>query len=336
MSAGRESGAVLLDEFLTQEAGEALWALPGLIAAGGFVMCLGVPESFKTFGGFTLELAFSGATPDFLGVAPTERMPVLYVSNEKSKRMVQERLRRMTLDGRKPTEQFKVLHRKNVQFGTTTWALVTDALSDFGHPALVLLDTEASLSQPGFDENSGKDTGIVLDCIRRIQADFNATVILNVHPSKYAQGAAGAKVRGHTSLWGEADAVWEYRRPNRAEESGILVADVKDGDRVVLPFRWNRDTFLLEPRERLTLTANSVAEIVLALWQGKPLRSEEIVERFAPKHGRTAVLNALANAVTRGLVVKTGDGKATRYRPLDPTGAADEPTPDGVWSGTDE
>jgi hypothetical protein len=312
-----------------------MWALPGLIARGGFVVCVGAPESFKTFGGFTLQLAVSGSIPAFLGAVPAENMPVLYVSNEKSPAMVRARLRRMTADGRLPTEPFGVLHRRGVQFGSPSWSLVTDALRDFGRPALVLLDTEASLSRPGFDENSGRDTGFVLDCIRQIQAAFDATVILNVHPSKYAQGAAGAKVRGHTSLWGEADAVWEYQRPNRADESGMLVADVKDGDRLVLPFRWDRETFLLKPSERLTLTTTTVTAVVRALWQGEPLISEEIVQRFAPNHKRTAVLSKLAEAVAEGLIKRTGKGKSTRYHPFDETGRADEPTSEHLRSDTD-
>jgi AAA domain len=329
------AGAVSLDEFLAEESDDTMWALPGLIARGGFIVCVGAPESFKTFGGFTVELAFSGAIPDFLGIIPAERMPVLYVSNEKSRAMVRARLGRMTAGGRMPTEPFGVLHRKGVQFGSPSWDRVTDALRDFGRRALVHLDTEASLSRPGFDENSGRDTGIVLDCIRQMQAEYEATVILNVHPSKYAQGAAGAKVRGHTSLWGEADAIWEYQRPNRTDESGMLVADVKDGDRLVIPFRWNRDTFLLQPGERLALTTTTVAAVVRALWQGEPLASEAIVRRFAPSHKRTAVLNKLAEAVKDGLVGLTGNGKSTRYHPVDETNMADEPTSEHLRSETD-
>jgi hypothetical protein len=320
------AGAVSLAEFLADEPDDSMWDLPGLIARGGFVVCVGAPESFKTFGGFTVELAFSGAIPDFLGIVPAERMPVLYVSNEKSRAMVRARLRRMTADGRMPIQPFGVLHRRGVQFGSPSWNRVTDALRAYGRRALVLLDTEASLSRPGFDENSGRDTGIVLDCIRQIQGEFDATVILNVHPSKYAQGAAGAKVRGHTSLWGEADAIWEYQRPNRADESGMLVADVKDGGRLVLPFRWNRDTFLLQPGERLTLITTTVAAVVRALWQGEPLASEAIVQKFAPNHKRTAVLSKLAEAVVDGLVKRTGNGKSTRYHPFDQPDMADEPT----------
>lgn len=336
MKPERERGAIPLVEFLAEAAGEAMWALPGLIAWSGFIVSVGVPESFKTFGAFTLGLTFSGAIPNFLGFVPTASMPVLYVSNEKSSRSVRERLSMMTRDGRMPTEEFGVLHRRNVQFGMDTWSLVTDTLGDFGRPALVLLDTEASLSRPGFDENSGKDTGIVLDSIRRIQADFDATVILNVHPSKHGQGPAGARVRGHSSLWGEADAIWEFQRPRRADASGILIANVKDGDRQVLPFQWNRATFLLEPSERLTLSPTSVAEIVRALWQGEPLRSEEIVKRFAPKHGRSAVMRDLTKAVDQDLVRRYGDGNSTRYAPPDETGPTEEPTAPKDRSGPNE
>jgi hypothetical protein len=331
----RKSGAIPLVEFLAEDAGEAMWALPGLIVWSGFIVSVGSPESFKTFGAFTLGLAFSGAIPNFLGFVPTA-MPVLYVSNEKSSRSVRERLSMMTRDERMPTEDFRVLHRQNVQFGTDTWSLVTKALRDFERPGLVLLDTEASLSRPGFDENSGKDTGIVLDSIRRIQADFDATVILNVHPSKHGQGPAGARVRGHSSLWGEADAIWEFQRPRRADASGILTANVKDGDRLVLPFRWNRATFLLEPGEQLTLSPTAVAETVRALWQDEPLRSGEIVARFAPRHGRSAVMDELAKAVDQGLIGRFGKGRSTRYTPPDEAGRTEDPITREDRSGPNE
>ena len=324
MSTDRSRGAAPLAEFLAEDSDDAMWALPGLIPRGGFIVCVGAPESFKTFGGFTLELAFSGAIPDFLGVVPAEPMPVLYVSNEKSRATLRARLRHMTAGRRTPMQRFDILHRRGVQFGSSTWTLVTDALSDFARPALVVLDTEASLAPPGFDENSGRDTGLVLHCIRAMQADHDATVVLNVHPSKYAQGPAGAKVRGHTSLWGEADAVWEYQRPDRASETGLLVADIKDGDRALLPFRWSRDTFLLEPGERLALTASSVAAVVRAIWRGEPLRSEQVVQRFTPAHGRTAVLDRLAQAIASGMVGVTGGGRTTRYYPIARLGGADD------------
>jgi hypothetical protein len=332
----RPRGAISLSDFISADEDVSPWSLPGLLARGGFVLCVGAPESFKTFGGFTVELAFSGAITDLLGVVPAERTPVLYVSNEKAGQMVRSRLRQMTADGRMPDEPFNVLHRRNVQFGSPTWSLVTDALGDFNRPALVLLDTVASLSPPGFDENSGRDASVVLNSIRQMQAEFGATVILNVHPSKYGQGPGGAKVRGHTSLWGEADAVWEYQRPSLSNHDGILIADVKDGERRLLPFRWNAETFLLEPRGPLHLAAATVAEMVRALWRGERVRSDVIIAAFAPAHRRTAVLDRLSEAVSTGLVATVGKGKSTGYMPADASAEADERELDHLSEDSDE
>ena len=67
----------------------------------------------------------------------------------------------------------------------------------------------------------------------------------------------------------------------------------------------------------------TVATMVGVLWRGEPLRSEQVVARFAPTHGRSAVMDKLAQAVDLGLVERTGRGKSTRYHPHDRTDRLD-------------
>jgi hypothetical protein len=316
-------GAVTLAEFLAAE-DRVGWALPGGLPRGGFVMAVGSPESFKTQGALTLALAFAGAIRDFLGVKPSEWMPVLYVSNEKSGAMVRARLRTMVAGDRTPSLPFLVLHRQGVHFGTESWKVVRETLAELGRPALVILDTLASLAPPGFDENSGKDMSIVLDDIREIQRDYGATVVLLHHPSKYGQGPAGARARGHTSLWGEVDAVWLYERPDRSSPCGLLKFDVKDADQQLIPFRWDKDTFLLQRDISPDLKPSAVATVVASLWVGEGIKSAQIAKAFAPRHRRSAVMARLSKAVHDGLVEKQGDGNATLYYPPDHSPEADE------------
>ena len=107
-------------------------------------------------------------------------------------------------------------------------------------------DTVASLAGPGFDENSGRDMATVLAALRRL-GDAGATVAACHHPAKHGEGTGGIRLRGHSSLWGEVDGVLEFTRPDRSIEAGLVRIEPKDGDLRLVPFRWDRETFLLEP-----------------------------------------------------------------------------------------
>lgn len=115
---------------------------------------------------------------------------------------------------------------------------------------------------------------------------------------------------------GEIDATLEFTRPDRAIEAGLVRVEPKDGDLRLIPFRWRRETFLLEGDDGiLALTPAAVAAVVEALYDGTGLKAEAISARF-PGSGRTVVLDRIAEAVRAGLIARTGQGRATAYIPM--------------------
>lgn len=321
-----------LADFLAQSSSGVAYVVDGLMAEGGLYAFTGRPESFKTFCATHLGLCLSAGRPDFLGLGLGTARPFVYISNEKSGQTVRERLRTQSTN-LPPVQDVQVIHRQGATFGDREgWRRVVDVVAAFERPPFVVADTLASLSGPGFDENSGKDMGVALGALRQL-TDVGATAALVHHPSKHGEGTGGIRMRGHTSLWGEVDGVFEFTRPDRAVDGGLIRIEPKDGELLLMPFKWNRDTFLLETDSvGRFLTAQAIAEVVAALYrEDTPLRSEEIAAKF-PQHGATRFMERLSEAVDLGLITRTGKGKATRYAPGERGRFAD----DRLFGGADE
>lgn len=302
-----------LDTFLSESTEGIAYVVADLIVEGGAYAIVGRPETFKSFGATHLGFAAAGAATEWMGRTLGPARPFLYISNEKSPTTVRERFRRQTADAY-PTEEVVVIHRAGVTFGNAeAWAGVVEVVRRLARP-LAVIDTLASLAGLGFDENSGKDMAIVLGRVREL-VDNGATVLLCHHPSKHGEGNGGARMRGHTSLWGDVDGVLEFTRPDRAVDAGLIRAEPKDGEFALIPFRWNRDTFLLEADEtQRFLTAQVIAEVVREIYRETPLTAETIAARF-PGHGRTTFRDRLSEAVDLGLIARQNKGPATRYVP---------------------
>lgn len=297
--------AVPLADYLADPAPIA-WAVPTLLVEGGVAVVVAPPEMFKSFLLVQAGLACAGSG-DFLGLHPDPR-PFVYVSNEKSPATVRERFRRM-VDGAPPSEPVMVLHRAGVTFGRG-WDTVRRTLDELSGPALVGADTLASLSGPGFDENSGQDMAVALAAIRGIVTDYGASVLLAHHPNKSGEGEGGARLRGHSSLWGEVDAVLTLRRHSRDGTTGTLVADVKDGERVVLGFEWDVETFRLRPSGIVALTIESIADTIAAL--GGSADGEEIKAAFPGQTPRTTE-RRIGEAIEAGAIERIGKRRFYRY-----------------------
>jgi hypothetical protein len=298
-----------LSEFLAEDDGPVRWFGP--MPEGSLTAGLGKPESFKTFGVIQLGLA-GAAGSSWLGMELGEPRPFVYLAAEKSRATVRDRFARMTpaFDLVAPV---RIIHRAGVTFGDrASWARVREAVQDLGRRSFVVADTIASLAGPGFDENSGKDMAVVLAALRQL-TDLGATVMACHHPNKHGEGNGGVRMRGHSSLWGEVDATLEFKRPDREDNTGTIVAEPKDGDISFLRFTWSRETFLMDLGNVVRiLTARTLAEVVEALDAGEGVTSERIGSHFAT-HKRSSVMAKLAEAVSLGLVRKAGNSTATRY-----------------------
>ena len=307
-----------LPDFLAESAAGVRWAVRNLIVDGSLVAVLGRPESFKSMGLLHLGLALAGG-PGWLGFELGDPRPFLYASNEKTGSTVRERLRRMTAQDA-PTEPVVVMHRAGVTFADPRrWDAVVGIVAAYaagGRPPFVALDTLASLSGPGFNENDGRDMGTALAAIRRL-TDLGATVALAHHPAKHAEGSGGIVMRGHSSLHGEVDGSLQFTRPERDAESGLIRGEPKDADLVLVRFTWSHETFQLEPAETaFILTARTLAEVVALMYAGEPLSADRLRAEF-PGHGRSVFAERLTEAVELGLVTRSGRGRATAYRPAD-------------------
>jgi hypothetical protein len=147
--------------------------------------------------------------------------------------------------------------------------------------------------------------------------DAGHTVLLAHHPSKHSDGSGGVRMRGHTSLWGEVDAVLEFTRPDRGEPAGVIRMEPKDSDLRIVRFKWNGETFRLQTHDGMTsLTITTIAATVRALYVDGPVPTEAIRNQF-PAHGRTAFSERLSEAVDEGLIRRSGRGKRTAYSPAD-------------------
>jgi hypothetical protein len=304
----------LLADFLAESSAGVPWLAHGLIVEGGIAVFLGKPESFKTFAAIQLGLALASGG-SWLGVELGEPRPFLYLSNEKSSATVRERFRMMTADAW-PDQPVSIVHRRGVTFGDlTAWASVLAAIDALGGRVVVVVDSLASMSGRGFDENKGTDMSVALAALQEL-CDHGATVILIHHPNKTGEGSGGVRLRGHSSLHGQVDAVLEFTRPDRETEGGTIRAEPKDGDLQIFRFAWHSETFLMAPdTARTVCTARTVADAVALLFEGEALTADAILRQF-PDHSHSSVHGKLAQAVKQGLVEKVGANRATQYRPL--------------------
>ena len=309
----RDDGTPLLGEwlesFLAPQVEQNRWLVDGMILDQSITAFVGQPASFKSMAAVQLGLSCAAGRP-WLGFGTSGPRPFVYVSNEKTRVSVHERLERMT-QRIQPIERVLVVHRRDVRF-TSTWDTLVGQVRVLGTGTLTVLDTLASLADPGFDENSGRDMGRVLAALGEL-VEVGATVVVVHHPSKSGSGSIGNRMRGHSSLWGQADGFVEFKRDKPTSPRTVMVASPKDGDPVSRAVQWDRDTFLLSPLPG-PMSPGQVANAVAELGpNGEEIAAQEILKAF-PGLGRTSLLAALAEAVKQDLVERTGAGPATRYR----------------------
>jgi len=204
-------GALYLDQ-LDDPGPEHSFLVEGWISIGDKSVIAGESRSGKTF--FALELALAVAHGRPLFGLQTERGGVIYQVGEGA-RGIKKRLR-----------AWRFYH--GVQFGRDTpFVLLQKQIDLYRNPdqidalieeinahaknfavplKLVVIDTMATATV-GADENSVKDMGAVLENVAKISAKTGAHVTLVHH-----MNASGAKIRGHTSVYGNMDQVLLVKR----------------------------------------------------------------------------------------------------------------------------
>jgi hypothetical protein len=310
--AALEPIAIPVDAFLETANLQVDWFAHEVAVEGGITLCLGLPASFKTMA--SLELGFcSAAGHDWLGIKIAKR-PVIYVSNEKSRATIADRIRHLAAI-HPPQETILIAHRCGIEFGNPAWDRLVAQAATMDRP-LVILDTLASLSPGTFDENSTKDMGTALHAIRDL-TNANATVFLLHHPKK--PGKEGAPVslsgRGSGRLDGEIDGWIEFRRSDPTEERVTLYARPKDATGRRMSLIWNPETFCFERDEMGAIcTPKAVADTIADTWNGEPMTTAALEPLF-PSHKPTHIGNMVTKAHQLGLIRKVQTGHYARWAP---------------------
>ena len=118
-----------------------VWLWDGAILLGSLTLALGRWESFKSMGLQSLLTATYFGDP-WLN-RDTMPVPVVYISNEKTRQTIGKRFDAMTRNRAIDPTRFLVVHRKGVQIGGRYWDEVIEAVSRLNGPNLVVLDTLA-------------------------------------------------------------------------------------------------------------------------------------------------------------------------------------------------
>jgi len=210
-------GALYLDQ-LDDPGPEHNWLVQGWLAVGEVSVVAGASRSGKSFLALEIGLDIAEGRPVFgLKVRPGA---VVYQCGEGAVG-AKKRLRAWREHhGRQWTREMPfVLLQKPIDIYHSTEG-VDDLITEINAHAktfdcplrLVIIDTLATAT-PGADENSGKDMSMVLGNVARISDKCGCHVMLVHHLN-----AAGAKLRGHTSVYAN---VGQVLLVSRDEETGI-------------------------------------------------------------------------------------------------------------------
>ena len=259
----RAGVAPTLDEYIGSFADDGTPDLyPDLVPAGGLVIFVGQPRSFKTMA--ALQMMFSVASGRrWLGHDPTDSGSCLYVSEEGSRRKVADRLVAMR-QAYHPMHAIHIMHREGITLGAGSWDRVIETLDEMERPKLVVLDTLAALMTG--DENSVADIREALRPAQRLITDYGVTVALVHHVNKGGEGRMGNRMRGSSALWGACDGTLGFVRDEDdhgiALDTGEVRVETKDNDPKRIRFGFNFETLTLKADVKPSCNVQSLIDEV--------------------------------------------------------------------------
>lgn len=222
-------GALFLDH-LDDPAPEHEWLVEGWFSAGDRSVIGGPSQSGKSFLAIHVGMCVAQGI-DFFGAAVKQGL-VVYQAGEGA-RGVKKRLRAWR-------------RHHGVQFDASTPFVLLQSPIDLYHPEgdtqklideikgitgtfetplrMVIIDTLATATG-GADENSGRDMGLVMQNIAKINAATGAHVSLVHHLN-----AGGTKLRGHTSVYANIDQVILVTRNETTKVRTAVLDKQKDSE----------------------------------------------------------------------------------------------------------
>lgn len=178
------------------------WRVHGLLPAEGVAVLFGPSAAGKSL--LVVDLMFAIASGvEWFGRSTTQ-CPVTYLVQEDAANLP-ERLRAAGLKFGEVPAGLNVVDAPVSLFCEADVAdLARDIASAGGRGGVVVVDT-LSAATAGADENSSRDMGLVLRGIAKLRANLGGLVLLVHHAGKDTSKG----MRGHSSLFGAADAVVE-------------------------------------------------------------------------------------------------------------------------------
>ncbi len=291
------------------------WLIDGCVPSGAFAVLYGPSGAGKTFLALDLALSVSAAVR-WLGHA-VRGGPTLYVAAEGIGGLAQ---------------RVKAWHSAHAECDLSGVRFLPDAvnlideravsslLADIADmdlpPALIVLDTLARCLA-GADENSAQDVGRAVAAIDRIRAATGATVLLIHHTGKN-----GDAERGSSALRGAADTMLAVSnddgliRVECAKQKDDLPFDrmyarlVPDGKSAFIGLDAGCIA-VIDPNAPLSRQETATLDVLTATFGDDGATPKEIEEQARiPERTVYVVLKTL---VARGVVTKSGKGKAVRY-----------------------
>ena len=295
--------APTVQQFLEAASNDRPDLYPDIIPAGGLIVFVGQPRSFKTMA--ALQMMFSVASGHrWLGYEPTQTGSCLYVSEEGAASKVRDRLLSMAsvYQADKPIH---ILHRRGVRLisGDPSWAQVRQTLDEMDDPKVVVLDTLAALMVG--DENSVSDIREALRPAQDLITDYGVTVVLVHHVNKGGEGRMGNRMRGSSALWGACDGTLGFVRDE--DENGIAVdkgevrVETKDNEPTRIRFTFSAEHMTLKAEERPHCTPEAiVAEVARRQEESDPVSIGPVRDYF--RAGESWFFEQVAKAEPMGLV----------------------------------
>lgn len=308
---------------------EPEWLVTDYLPAGGFVVLFGKPGSSKSFIALDLAYRITSGTPWFGGRAVTQGN-VLYVVAEG---VAGFKLRREAWKLKHPDADTDATWFAAGAVNLLEQREVTELVGVAGEleSKLLVVDT-LSRCMAGGDENSAKDTGLVVASLERVQQATGATVLLLHHT-----GWDATRERGSSNLRAVADASLELEAAG--ELMTLKVVKAKDSEpppplslqrtTIELPGRVTRDgepvTSCVVERAANTAgtalsgAAHAALEALLASDLGDGLTHSQWRDACSDTVPKSSFNRAIKELVGLTAVEQEGERRGARYKPVSPT-----------------
>lgn len=299
------------------------WLVERLVPDAALTVFGGEPRTCKTFTAMNVLAAVAG-NGQVMGLPVLRHGPVLYVGEEGQARAVADRLGRLGLHYM-PVHGFSIAFRRGVKLADAEMVARLREHIEATRPLLVVIDTLARVFVG--NENDPYDMSRHLDPLEAIIRDFGPAIVLVHHTNKSGTGTAGYQLRGSGALPGavQGTAIFKSEVSGGLKTTrGTVEVETKDSPPETLHWELDPETFAINGRTAsFRPTPEQVGETARAL-KGlgvDGVTAANLQDRWraenpsAPAYGRSLWAEIVAETVSAGLLLKTGNGKATRYEP---------------------